>query len=327
MSKKSVGKITSFVVILLILIFAFFVANPFYILNENEAALITQMGAIVKTESSPGMHFKIPIIQQAHKYTLRLLRIDGDPKEILTRENQYIVMDTTSRWRITNVQTFYQSLKTQAGAMSKLADIIDSAVRDVISVNSFDNVVRSSNIINEISAVEEFNIETDEVEIENLGFTEKLTYPNITKGRMVLAEEIVAKANAQLNSFGIEVVDIIFKRIKYSDELQPSVFNRMITERNQIAESFRSTGEGKKAELLGKLENEKLTILSQAYAESERIKGLADAEASAIYAQSYNKNPEFYSFWKSLEMYKKTLLESEKILSTDLEYFDYLYKH
>ena len=131
----------------------------------------------------------------------------------------------------------------------------------------------------------------------------------------------------QLKDFGIEVIDVIFKEIKYSDELQVSVYNRMIKERNQIAQTFRSTGEGKKAEWLGKLENEKKSILSKAYSESEKIKGAADAQATAIYAASYGKSPEFYSFWKSLEVYQNALPDIEKILSTDMEYFQYLYKH
>jgi hflC protein len=152
-------------------------------------------------------------------------------------------------------------------------------------------------------------------------------YANIEKGRDVLAAEILKKANMQLEDFGIEVIDVIFKEIKYSDELQASVYNRMIKERNQIAQTFRSTGEGKKAEWLGKLENEKKSILSRAYSESEKIKGAADAQATAIYAASYGKSPEFYSFWKSLEVYQNALPDTEKILSTDMEYFQYLYNH
>ena len=149
----------------------------------------------------------------------------------------------------------------------------------------------------------------------------------IKKGRETLADEILAKANSQLGEFGLEVVDIIFKGIKYSDELEHSVFSRMIKERNQIAGTFRSTGDGEKLKILGELENEKRTILSQAYAESERIKGAADAKAVAIYAESYGKSPEFYSFWKSMEIYKNSLPETEKVLSTDMEYFQYLYRH
>ena len=320
--KKGFGWI-SFVVILIIL---FFFLKPFYILNEGNVAIITKFGAVVKTEKEAGLHFKMPLIHTVNKYTAKLLRLDGDPQKILTLEKQYLRVDTTSRWRIVDVKKFYESLTTYSRAYSRLSDIVDSSVRDIISVNSLADVVRSSNIINESKTTEEFNLENAEVDLGSLK-TEKVNFPVIKKGRETLADEILAKANSQLGEFGLEVVDLIFKGIKYSDELEHSVFSRMIKERNQIAGTFRSTGDGEKLKILGELENEKRTILSQAYAESERIKGAADAKAVAIYAESYGKSPEFYSFWKSMEIYKNSLPETEKILSTDMEYFQYLYKH
>ena len=320
--KKGFGWI-SFVVILTIL---FFFLKPFYILNEGNVAIITKFGAVVKTEKEAGLHFKMPLIHTVNKYTAKLLRLDGDPQKILTLEKQYLRVDTTSRWRIVDVKKFYESLTTYDSAYSRLSDIVDSSVRDIISVNSLADVVRSSNIINESKNTEEFNLENAEVDLGSLK-TEKVNFPVIKKGRETLADEILAKANSQLGEFGLEVVDLIFKGIKYSDELENSVFSRMIKERNQIAGTFRSTGDGEKLKILGELENEKRTILSQAYAESERIKGDADAKAVAIYAESYGKSPEFYSFWKSMEIYKNSLPETEKVLSTDMEYFQYLYRH
>ena len=320
--KKGFG-LFFFVVILLVL---FFFLKPFYILNEGNVAIITKFGAVVKTEKEAGLHFKMPLIHTVNKYTAKLLRLDGDPQKILTLEKQYLKVDTTSRWRIVDVKKFYESLTTYDSAYSRLSDIVDSSVRDIISVNSLADVVRSSNIINESKNTEEFNLENAEVDLGSLK-TEKVNFPVIKKGRETLADEILAKANSQLGEFGLEVVDIIFKGIKYSDELEHSVFSRMIKERNQIAGTFRSTGDGEKLKILGELENEKRTILSQAYAEAERIKGDADAKAVAIYAESYGKSPEFYSFWKSMEIYKNSLPETEKILSTDMEYFQYLYRH
>lgn len=311
---------------LVILIVLFFFLKPFYILNEGNVAIITKFGAVVKTEKEAGLHFKMPLIHTVNKYTAKLLRLDGDPQKILTLEKQYLKVDTTSRWRIVDVKKFYESLTTYDSAYSRLSDIVDSSVRDIISVNSLADVVRSSNIINESKKTEEFNLENAEVDLGSLK-TEKVNFPVIKKGRETLADEILAKANSQLGEFGLEVVDLIFKGIKYSDELENSVFSRMIKERNQIAGTFRSTGDGEKLKILGELENEKRTILSQAYAESERIKGDADAKAVAIYAESYGKSPEFYSFWKSMEIYKNSLPETEKVLSTDMEYFQYLYRH
>lgn len=320
--KKGFG-LFFFVVILLVL---FFFLKPFYILNEGNVAIITKFGAVVKTEKEAGLHFKMPLIHTVNKYTAKLLRLDGDPQKILTLEKQYLRVDTTSRWRIVDVKKFYESLTTYDSAYSRLSDIVDSSVRDIISVNSLADVVRSSNIINESKNTEEFNLENAEVDLGSLK-TEKVNFPVIKKGRETLADEILAKANSQLGEFGLEVVDLIFKGIKYSDELENSVFSRMIKERNQIAGTFRSTGDGEKLKILGELENEKRTILSQAYAEAERIKGDADAKAVAIYAESYGKSPEFYSFWKSMEIYKNSLPETEKVLSTDMEYFQYLYRH
>lgn len=311
---------------IIILVVLFFFLKPFYILNEGNVAIITKFGAVVKTEKEAGLHFKMPLIHTVNKYTAKLLRLDGDPQKILTLEKQYLRVDTTSRWRIVDVKKFYESLTTYDSAYSRLSDIVDSSVRDIISVNSLADVVRSSNIINESKNTEEFNLENTEVDLGSLK-TEKVNFPVIKKGRETLADEILAKANSQLGEFGLEVVDLIFKGIKYSDELENSVFSRMIKERNQIAGTFRSTGDGEKLKILGELENEKRTILSQAYAESERIKGDADAKAVAIYAESYGKSPEFYSFWKSMEIYKNSLPETEKVLSTDMEYFQYLYRH
>lgn len=311
---------------IIILVVLFFFLKPFYILNEGNVAIITKFGAVVKTEKEAGLHFKMPLIHTVNKYTSKLLRLDGDPQKILTLEKQYLKVDTTNRWRIVDVKKFYESLTTYDSAYSRLSDIVDSSVRDIISVNSLADVVRSSNIINESKKTEEFNLENAEVDLGSLK-TEKVNFPVIKKGRETLADEILAKANSQLGEFGLEVVDLIFKGIKYSDELENSVFSRMIKERNQIAGTFRSTGDGEKLKILGELENEKRTILSQAYAESERIKGDADAKAVAIYAESYGKSPEFYSFWKSMEIYKNSLPETEKVLSTDMEYFQYLYRH
>ncbi|WP_147624087.1 protease modulator HflC [Treponema denticola] len=311
---------------IIILVVLFFFLKPFYILNEGNVAIITKFGAVVKTEKEAGLHFKMPLIHTVNKYTAKLLRLDGDPQKILTLEKQYLKVDTTSRWRIVDVKKFYESLTTYDSAYSRLSDIVDSSVRDIISVNSLADVVRSSNIINESKNTEEFNLENAEVDLGSLK-TEKVNFPVIKKGRETLADEILAKANSQLGEFGLEVVDLIFKGIKYSDELENSVFSRMIKERNQIAGTFRSTGDGEKLKILGELENEKRTILSQAYAEAERIKGDADAKAVAIYAESYGKSPEFYSFWKSMEIYKNSLPETEKVLSTDMEYFQYLYRH
>ncbi len=323
--KKKGGYKRSLILVAVLLLVL--VLKPYYILNEGETAIITYFGKVVNTETNAGLHFKIPLLHTVHKYTAKLLRLDGDPQKILTKEKQFIEVNTTSRWRITDIRKFYESVVTYQGAFSKLSGILNSSVRDVITINSLANVIRSSNIINENKTTESIDLGTENIDIKELTNAEQVSFPNIEKGREALANEILEKTNAQLDEFGIEVIDIIFKQIKYSDELQNSVFNRMIKERNQIAQTYRSIGEGKKAEWLGKLKNEKMTISSTAYKEAEDIKGKADAKAVSIYAKAYGKSPEFYSFWKSIEIYKQSLPQTEKILSTDMEYFKYLYKH
>lgn len=327
MSKNTNNKkVTVAIAVVLVLIVLCVIINPFYTVQENKVAIITRIGQIIDVVDKPGLHVRVPLLDEVHGYSLRVMRIDGDAQKIPTKENQFIEVDTTSRWRIKDVTLFYKSLVSYEAALSKIADIIDSSTRDVISLYSFDSVVRSSNIINEINSNEELNIDGDDVDANLLVSAEKKTYVTISKGRNEIADDILTRANNQLSSLGIELIDVIFKGIKYADELQDAVFKRMITERNQIASSIRSSGEGKKAEILGKLQNEKQTILSESYAQAEEIKGNADAEAAAIYAQAYNKAPEFYNFWKSLESYKNTLPGIEKIMSTDSAFFNYITK-
>lgn len=315
-------KILILIPILVIAFFLFFEAT--YIIEENEACIVTRLGEIQRVNTNAGIHLKVPFLDNVNTYSMRIMRIDGDTQKIPTKENQFIEVNSTSRWRIIDVSLFYKSLKNYTAAFSKITDIIDSSCRDIISLNSFDSIVRSSNIINEINAEEELNLDTNDIDMSNLLMTQQKTHVTITKGREEIAEDIKKRSNAQLASFGIELLDVIFKGIKYADELQDAVFSRMITERNQIASTIRSTGEGKKAEILGRLENEKQSILSESYAEAETIRGRADAEAAAIYSSAYNKDPAFYNFWKSLETYKKTLPNIEKIMSTDSEFFRFL---
>jgi len=323
---KTKKKSVIIIVVVVLLALLVYMLKPFYILKEGEVAIITQFGELVGTKEEAGLHFRMPILHKVHIYTAKLLRLDGDPQKILTKEKQFIEVDTTSRWRISDIKKFYQSLVTYGAAFSRLSDIVDSSVRDVVTVNSLHDIVRSSNIIVDSTHKEKFDIDSNDINMDDISY-ENTSYTKIAKGRANLANEILKKANSQLGEFGIEVIDVIFKQIKYSDELQNSVFSRMIKDRNQIAQRFRSIGEGKKAEWLGKLENEKKNVLSKAYAESERIKGEADAKAASVYAESYQKDIEFYTFWKSMEMYSKSLPASDKILSTDMDYFRHLYSY
>jgi membrane protease subunit HflC len=309
-------------VLLLLLIF-----NPFYIITEGDQVVITRFGEIVASSSEAGLHVKVPMIDVVTTYPKKVMALDGDSQRIPTKENQFIIVDTTSRWRIADPVKFYESVSTVEGAYSRLSDIIDSSVRTVITSSSLTEVVRNSNIINELKHSENFALGADAEAVQLDQITsEKVIYQTIEKGRQKLSEEMANIARTKMPEFGIELIDIVPRQIKYSDELTESVYNRMIKERNQIAQTFRSTGEGKKAEWMGKLENEKKTILSSAYNKAETIKGQADAEATKLYASAYSRDPEFYSFWKSIDTYKTTIPQiGEKVLSTDMDYFKYLY--
>ena len=302
----------------------FLMMGPFYIINEGYQAVVTRFGGIVSTHTEAGLYFRIPFIDQVTTYPKLVLSLDGDSQRIPTKENQFIIVDTTSRWKITSPAKFYQSFKTLDNAYNKLSDIIDSSTRTVITQNRLSEIVRSSNIINERTAVQADDKDEETKEIESLVNVNNVN-ESVSKGRNELCRQMTAEANKLVPEYGIELIDIVPRQIKYSDELTESVYNRMIKERNQVAQAYRSLGEGKKAEWMGKLENEKRTIQSEAYRKSEEIKGEADAKAARIYAEAYNKDPEFYNFWKSMESYKSTLKDSNATYSTNMDYFKYLY--
>ena len=313
----TLGIIAAIIIVLLM-------ANPFFVVDEGNQVVITRFGEIVASSPNAGLHVRIPFVDKVITYPETVMALDGDDQRIPTKENQFIVVDTTSRWKIVDPVKFYESVTTVDGAYSRLSDIIDSAVRTVITSSSLNDVVRNSNLINELKHEENFALGSD-IEISQFNTAEKVVYEPVTRGRQELSNDMASIARPKVAGFGIELIDIVPRQIKYSDELTESVYNRMIKERNQIAQTFRSTGEGKKAEWMGKLENEKKSIISGAYNKAEKIKGQADAEATKIYAESYSRDPEFYSFWKSTESYKTTMPKFDKVLSTDMDYFKYLY--
>lgn len=312
-------------VIIGVIFVAALIVNPFYTVDEGNQVVITRFGQIVNHTSNAGLHVKVPFIDTVIVYPKKLMSLEGDSQRIPTKENQFIIVDTTSRWKISDPVKFYESVTTIEAAYSRLSDIIDSAVRTVITSSSLNDVVRNSNLINELTHSENFALGADAEDVQLQITSAKVIYERISKGRRALSTEMATIARLKVPEFGIELIDIVPRQIKYSDELTTSVYDRMIKDRNQIAQSFRSTGEGKKAEWMGKLENEQKTLLSSAYNRAEEIKGKADAEASRIYAEVYSKDSEFYAFWKSIETYKTTLPNFNKVMSTDMDFFKYLY--
>jgi len=309
-----------------LIVAAVIVAGPFFILGEGDQAVVVRFGKIVKTHTEAGLKLRTPFVDIVNKYPKKLLSWDGEKQRIPTKENQFIWVDATARWRIADLTKFYESVTTIDNAYGRLDDVIDSAVRTVISSNYLREAVRDSDEILKTKIVETFQTGEDMGSASLAELTiSQAQYEKIEKGRRVLSDEMIAIVSSIVPEFGIEVIDIIPRQIRYSDELTDSVYQRMIKERNQIAQAFRSYGEGKKAEWLGKLENERRSVLSSAYAKSETLKGTADAEATKIFAEAYGKDASFFEFWKAMESYKATVPGLKKTLSTDMDYFKYLY--
>ena len=317
----TLGVIVALVLILVIL-------GPFYILSEGEQSVVTRFGAIVKVETTPGLKFKMPFVDTVVRYSAKVLSWDGDAQRIPTKENQFIYVDPTSRWVISDPKRFYETVKTVDNAQLRLDDILDSTVRTVISENYLNEAVRNSNRINQMTVVEEVSSIDDLEAAERL---RSLTVSNTTQesirvGRQGLSDRMLELASSYTQEYGITLIDVVIRQIKYSDDLTESVYQRMIKERNQIAEAYRSYGRGQLAEWEGKTTSEQKAILSGAYAESEQIKGVADAEATRIYAEAYELDPDFFELWRTLDSYRQTLPDMDKVLSTDITYFDLLYK-
>jgi membrane protease subunit HflC len=312
--------------IVLVLAVAFLAMGPFFIVQEGEQALVVRFGQIVSVKSDAGLKLRSPFIDTVVKYPNKIMPWDGEPQRIPTKENQFIWVDTTARWLIKDPVRFYESVSSLEGAYGRLDDVIDSAVRTVISSSYLREAVRNSNRLVGSDTKESFQTG----DAEGSAALGKLTQTDVSvesieKGRRKLSEEMLASVKKIVPQFGIDVIDIIPRQIKYSDELTQNVYDRMIKERNQIASAFRSYGEGKKAEWLGKLENEKRAKLSQAYQIAETAKGKADAEATKIFADSYGRDSSFFDFWRATESYKQTMPNFSKTLSTDMDYFKYLY--
>ena len=313
-------------VIGLVLVIAFLAMGPFYVLEEGDQAVVVRLGKIVSVQKDAGLKMRSPFLDVVVRFPKRLMPWDGEPQRIPTKENQFIWVDATARWRIADPVKFYESVSSLDNAYGRLDDVIDSAVRTVISANYLREAVRNSNALIGTGTKESFQTgdAEDSAALDKLTQTE-VSFETIDKGRRKLSAAMLDIVKQIVPEYGIEVLDIVPRQIKYSDELTESVYNRMIKERNQIAGAFRSLGEGKKAEWLGKLENEKRTVLSEAYAKAETAKGEADAKASRVYANAYGKDPSFYDFWRAVESYRQTLPNFTKTLSTDLDYFRYLY--
>ena len=299
-------------ILLVVVAVAVVLSNAAYIVPETQQVIITRFGEPVgEAVTEPGLHFLTPFVQKANYFEKRFLEWDGDPNQVPTRDKRFIWVDTYARWRIDDPLKFFQRLRDERGAHSRLDDILDGETRNAVARHDLVEVVRSTN---REAAVEE--TETEDAD-------ELLQQINV--GRQVITREILERASERTVDLGIELVDFRFKRINYVEEVQRDVFARMIAERNRVAERYRSEGEGEAARIGGEKERDLQRIQSVAYREAQEIRGKADAEATQIYARAYNKDASFYAFTKSLETYEQTLdQDSILILTTDADFLQLL---
>ena len=301
------------ILIVVVLVAALIIINSAaYTVNETEQVVITQFGnPIGDPVTDPGLHFKVPFIQTLHFFDKRFLEWDGVANQVPTKDKRYIWVDTYARWRIIDALKFFQRLKDEDGAQTRLDDIIDGETRSSVARHDLVEVVRSTN-----RATEDIQFDSEE---------EAAILEEIEKGREGIIQEILERASGRVEDLGIELIDVRFKRINYVEEVQRDVFARMIAERNRIAERFRSEGEGEAARIRGERERDLKRIQSEAYREAQEVRGKADGEATKIYAEAYNRDASFYAFTKSLETYEATAdSKTTFILTTDSDLLRFL---
>jgi len=300
------------ILLVLVLVGVILLGGSVYTVSETNQAIITQFGEPVgEPVTEPGLHFKVPFIQTANMFEKRFLEWDGSPNQVPTRDKTFIFVDTYARWRISEPLLFFQRLRDERGAQSRLDDILDGETRNAVARHDLIEVVRTANREPADTTV------APQEEPESLD--------EIVTGREQITREILEAASAAVVELGIELLDLKIKRINYVPEVQQDVFARMIAERNRIAEGFRSEGQGESARIMGERERDLARIKSEAFRTAEELRGTADAEATNIYAEAYGRDSGFYAFTKSLETYEKTMDPSTFfILGTDSELMRYL---
>jgi len=302
-------KQAALLVVLVVLLFIVLgLGGAFYVVNEAEQVIITQFGKPVGDPVvTPGLKVKVPFLQKANYFDKRFLEWDGAPNEVPTKDKRFLYVDTYARWRIVDPLLFFQRLRDERGAQSRLDDILDGETRTTIAQHNLIEAVRSTN--------REFAVSSAMDE----------SAKEITAGRVALEKEVLTNAQVRSQVLGIEILDFQFKRTNYADVDRPKVYERMISERKRIAEEYRSEGAGEAARINGSKDKDLKEITSEAYRQAQEIRGKADAEAADIYARAYNRDPEFYRFLKTMEVYRTTLDEETILmLSTRGEFLKYL---
>lgn len=305
---------TAVVIVVAVIVLVLF--SSMYVVREYEQVIITQFGKpIGDPKDTPGLKFKIPLIQRAHRFEKRFLEWDGDPNQLPTKDKRFIWVDMYARWRINDPLLFFQRLRDERGARTRLDDILDGETRNAIANHNLLEVIRNTNRAPQQSELES----RDETGLDP-----------ITVGRDKIRTEILSNAMPRTEDLGIEILDVQFKRINYVEEVRQKVYERMIAERMRIADRFRSEGEGEASRIRGEKERELKRIQSGAYRQAREIMGDADADATRIYAAAYNSSADarsFYEFLKTMEIYQTTVdSETSLILSTDGEFYKFIEK-
>lgn len=306
----------TFIILGLVVVAAIMVlGGAFYIVSEPEQVIITQFGEPVGDAiTEPGLKVKVPFIQKANYFEKRFMEWDGERNQVPTRDKRFIYVDAYARWQITDPLKYFQRLRDERGAQSRLDDILDGETRNAVARHNLIEVVRSSN---------RDMVATDGEDEESVDDA----FAKVEIGRTAIAAMVLEAANGRCDDLGIEILDFRFKRINYVEQVRRDVYNRMISERQRIAERFRSEGAGEAARIAGEKERLLREISSDAYRQAQEIKGDADAQAARIYASAYNKDPEFYRFLKTMEVYKETMDgETLLMLSSEGEFLRYLGK-
>lgn len=300
---------------------AFGASSAAYTLQETEQAIITEFGKpIGQPVTNAGLHFKMPITQEVNRIQKQILAWNGQRSEMPTRDKLYISVDMYARWRITNSLEYFRRLRDERSAQSRLDDILGSETRNSVAKHDLIEVIRT----NKARKPERDAVLGEAVDA--MGVIGVL--PAIQKGRSAIEREIRDAAKIKLAELGIELLDVRFKRINYNPSVVEKIYERMISERQQIASRFRSEGEGEAAKIMGDRERDLSVIESEAYKKVQEVRGEADAKATSIYAAAYSTTAEarsLYAFMKTLDTYKKVIAEDDTlVLSSGSELFRYL---
>lgn len=291
------------------------VLNSVYVVQETEQVVLTQFGAPVgEPITEPGLQFKVPFLQKTNVFDKRYLEWDGDRNQVPTKDKKFIFVDTYARWQITDPLQFFRRLENERGAQSRLDDILDGETRNAVASHDLVEIVRSTN-------------RRPVANTEMAGAVQD-TLENIETGRDQIQQIVLKMANERASDLGIQILDFRFKRITYVEDVRQTVYDRMISERNRIADLFRSEGQGEASRINGEKERELLTIQSEAFRTAKEIRGRGDSQAAAIFNSAYNRSAstrEFYDFLKAMEAYQTTFDDQTSvILSTDSDFYKYL---